>query len=80
MQFPILDHYIQGDTEKLQLDLNGPFSVYVCNDPEWETAYKQASSRNRFQTEYFTRKRGSFIMFNGFSLQKLWPLHSGYHT
>ena len=58
MQFPILDHYIRGDTEKLQLELNGPFSVsahmYVMIQ-NWKLHMNKL--QNRFQTEYFTGKR-----------------------
>ena len=78
--------YIWADTEKLQLDLNGPFSVsasmYVMilnGNCIW------ASTKNRFQTEYFTRKRErereSFIMFSfwenpmDFPFTNCGPLH-----
>ena len=72
IQFPILDHYIRvsrhrKDTIRSKWTF---FCVcsYECNDPEWETAYEQASKTGLKQDILEGREREreieSFIMFS----------------
>ena len=52
MQFSILDHYIHTSRHR-KVTIRSKWTLscvclYVCNDPEWETAYGQAP-KNGFQ-------------------------------
>ena len=58
--------YIWADTEKVQLDQNGPFSVSACMNVMILNGKQHANKqKKRFNIEFFTGKRKeSFIMFS----------------
>ena len=64
MQFPTIDHYIHMSRHrKATIRTKWTFLCvcsYVCNDAEFETAYKQAPKRNL----RLGKEKSSFIMFS----------------
>ena len=60
IQFSNQDHYIHmGRHIKARIRSKWTFfcvCLYDCNDPEWKN-YIQTSTKNRFHTDYFTKKR-----------------------
>ena len=82
MQFPIQDHYIHTSRHrKTTIRSKWTFfcgSSYVCNDLEWETAYKQAPKKGFKQNisqERERKRKLHNVQFlgesNGFSTTKI---------
>ena len=68
MQFPILDHYIHMSRHwKATIRTIWTFLCvcwYVCNDPELETAYKQAPKTSFRMNISLGKEKRNFIMFS----------------